>query len=45
MSAEEKKAAMELFVNSIATRTPYVGSGAKINVGDIGDSLKGAYTN
>ena len=47
MEAEAKKAAMELFVSSItaaASRTPYAGAGAKIDVGDIGDSLKKAYT-
>ena len=47
MEAEAKKAAMELFVSSVtaaASRTPYAGAGAKIDVGDIGDSLTGAYT-
>ena len=47
MEAEAKKAAMELFVSSVtaaASRTPYAGAGAKIDVGDIGDSLKKAYT-
>jgi len=47
MEAEAKKAAMELFISSVtaaASRTPYAGAGAKIDVGDIGDSLKKAYT-
>ena len=38
---------MELFVTSLtaaASRTSYAGAGAKIDVGDIGDSLKKAYT-
>ncbi len=43
-SEAKAKAAMELFVNSIATRTTYADEGAKYKVGDIGDSLKGAYT-
>ncbi len=38
------KAAMELFVNSIASRTPYTGEEAKYKVGSVEDSLKGDYT-
>ncbi len=38
------KAAMELFVNSFATRTAYAGEGAKYKVGSVEDSLKADYT-
>jgi len=46
MSGDEAKAkaAMELFVNSIASRTPYAGEGAKYKVGSVEDSLKADYT-
>ena len=48
MSGDEaKKAAMELFASSLtaaASRTSYAGAGAKIEVGNVGDSLKAAYT-
>ena len=43
--ADEKLAAMELFAKAVTAAKPsYIGKGAKIEVGDIGESLKGDYT-
>ncbi len=44
MSGDEAKKAMDLFVNSIATRTAYIGEGAKSKASSVEDSLKGDHT-